>query len=453
MSLFWYLIKTRLGNLFSNSAGVWMSIGGSAAALFSVFYGFMLATLVALTPEDSDSRRQVIIILIGGLTSIIAFGVIKDFLPSYKRRPNLIPPNAPVGAFQRWLINQTTAILNLFVGAFILFTASFAIVSWTTLDGPMWISLFIAVIFTGEFISYVIRTLFEYHVRFHRLYLALTFALMGAMVYMFYQYYTTMSVWMPWAIMLGWGVLSLGVDLSVQELRTVRALQRDVLNPDQAIMRMVFRNDVVRRMLLLAFVFKVVMGVMLYFSIDRMFQTRVIANQIIVWQYYLLLLSPVVVFTYVFGNTWVFFKELYLNMQRVRPIQLSLFGTYLQLVTLPLLIDLTLVFFAIIIMELRWADAAGLVVMSHLVCISIGFTGSLLLPKKVDPSTTLRRSQIHTGVSVALFLTLVIFTTGYAFETTRWWSFGASVVFSSALLYAGFRNSGSYLHRINKLVT
>jgi hypothetical protein len=430
-----------------------MSVGGGAATLFAIVYGLMLGLLVALTPENSESRTQVTVILIGGLTSIIAFGVIKDFLPSYKRRPNLIPPNAPIGAIHRWLINQTTAVLNLFVGAFFLFTISFAAISWASLDGPMWISLFLAVVFTAEFCSYVIRTLFEYHVKFHRLFFALTIGLIASMVYMFYLFYSTMSMWMPWAITIAWGVLSLVIDLSVEELRTVRAIQRDILNTDQAIMRMVFRNDVVRRMLLLAFVFKIIMGVMLYFSIDRMFASRVIANQIIIWQYYLLLLSPVVVFTYVFGNAWVFFREVYLNMQRVRPIKFSLLGTYLQLVTLPLLIDLTLVFFAIIIMELRWADAAGLVVMSHMVCISVGFTGSMLLPKKVDPSTTLRRSQIHTGVSVTLFFLLVIFTTGYAFETTRWWSFGSSVIVSAILIYQGLRHSESYLHRINDMVT
>jgi hypothetical protein len=430
-----------------------MSVGGGAAALFAILYGLILGLLVALTPENSDSRTQVTVILIGGLTSIIAFGVIKDFLPSYKRRPNLIPPNAPVGAVHRWLINQTTAILNLFVGAFLLFTMSFATISWSSLDGPTWISLFIAVVFTAEFCSYVIRTLFEYQLKFHRLFLMLTMALIATMVYMFYLYYTTMSIWMPWAIMIAWGVLSLGVDLNVEELRTVRVIQRDILNADQAIMRMVFRNDVVRRMLLLAFVFKIIMGVILYFSIDRMFATRLVANQIIIWQYYLLLLSPVVVFTYVFGNAWVFFREVYLNLQRVRPIQFSLFGTYVQLVTIPLLIDLTLVFFAIIFIGLRWADAAGLVVMSHLLCLSIGFTGSMILPKKVDPSTTLRRSQIHTGVSITLFVVLVLFTTGYAFETTRWWSFGTSVVFSAVLIYVGMRYSETYLHRINDLVT
>ncbi len=430
-----------------------MSVGGGAAALFAVIYGLMLGLLVALTPENSESRTQVTIILIGGLTSIIAFGVIKDFLPSYKRRPNLIPPNAPLGAIHRWLINQTTAVVNLFVGAFLLFTISFASVSWSSLDGTTWISLFIAVVFTAEFCSYVVRTLFEYQLKFQRLFFVLTLTLIGSMIYMFYLYYTTMSLWMPWAIMVAWGVLSLGVDMSVEELRTVRTIQRDILNTDQAIMRMVFRNDVVRRMLLLAFVFKIIMAVMLYFSIDRMFATRVVANQIIIWQYYLLLLSPVVVFTYVFGNTWVFFREVYLNLQRVRPIQFSLFGTFLQLVSIPLLIDLTLVLFAIIIMELRWADAAGLVVMSHLLCIAIGFTGSMLLPKKVDPSTTLRRSQIHTGVSVALFVTLLLFTTGYAFETTRWWSFGSSLFFSGALIFVGLRYSETYLHKINDLVT
>jgi hypothetical protein len=453
MSLFLYLVRARFGNLFSKSTGIWMSVGGGAAALFAIIYGLMLGLLVALTPENSESRIQVSVILIGGLTSIIAFGVIKDFLPSYKRRPNLIPPNAPIGAVHRWLINQTTAILNLFVGAFILFTISFATISWSSLDGPTWISLFIAVVFTAEFCSYVIRTLFEYKLKFHKLFFVLTLALIATMVYMFYLYYTTMSIWMPWAIMIAWGVLSLGVDISVEELRTVRTIQRDILNTDQALMRMVFRNDVVRRMLLLAFVFKIIMGVMLYFSIDRMFATRVVANQIIVWQYYLLLLSPVVVFTYVFGNAWVFFREVYLNMQRVRPLRLSLFGTYLQLITLPLLIDLTLVLFIIVIMGLRWADATGLVVMSHLLCVAIGFTGSMLLPKKVDPSTTLRRSQIHTGVSLALFVVLVLFTTGYAFETTRWWSFGASVIFSGALIYVGLRYSETYLHRINDLVT
>jgi hypothetical protein len=453
MSLFLYLLRVRFGNLFSKSIGIWMSIGGGAAALFAILYGLVLGLLVAITPENSDTRIQVSVILIGGLTSIIAFGVIKDFLPSYKRRPNLIPPNAPIGAVRRWLINQTTAILNLFVGAFILFTISFASVTWTSLDGPTWISLFIAVVFTAEFCSYVIRTLFEYHLKYHRMFLVLTLALLATMVYMFYLYYTTMSIWMPWAIMIAWGILSLGVDLSVQELRTARAISRDILNTDQAIMRMVFRNDVVRRMMLLAFVFKIIMGVMLYFSIDRMFAARVIANQIIIWQYYLLLLSPVVVFTYVFGNAWVFFKEVYLNMQRVRPIRFSLFGTYLQLVTIPLLIDLTLVVFAIIFMGLRWADAAGLVVMSHLLCVAIGFTGSMMLPKKVDPATTLRRSQIHTGVSLTLFLVLVLFTTGYAFETTRWWSFGSSVIFSVVLIYSGMRYSETYLHRINDLVT
>jgi hypothetical protein len=453
MSLFLYLVRTRFGNLFSQSTGLWMSVGGGAAALFAILYGLLLGLLVALTPENSVSRTQVTVILVGGITSIIAFGVIKDFLPSYKRRPNLIPPIAPVGSVHRWLINQTTAVLNLFVGAFLLFTISFAIISWSSLDGPTWISLFLAVLFTAEFCSYVIRTLFEYHLRFHRLFLMLTLALVATMVYMFYLYYTTMSIWMPWAIMFAWGVLSLGVDLSVEELRTVRTTQRDILNTDQAIMRMVFRNDVVRRMLLLAFVFKIIMGVMLFFSIDRMFATRIIANQIIIWQYYLLLLSPVVIFTYVFGNAWVFFKEVYLNMQRVRPIRHSLFGTYVQLVTIPLLIDLTLVFFAIMIMELRWADAAGLVVMSHLLCVSIGFVGSILLPKKVDPSTTLRRSQIHTGVSLALFVVLVLFTTGYAFESTRWWTFGSSVIFSATLIYIGMRYSEIYLHRINNLVT
>jgi len=453
MSLFLYLLRVRFGNLFSKNTGIWMSVGGGAAALFAILYGLILGLLVAITPENSDTRTQVSVILIGGLTSIIAFGVIKDFLPSYKRRPNLIPPNAPVGAVHRWLINQTTAILNLFVGAFFLFTISFASATWTSLDGPTWISLFVAVVFTSEFCSYVIRTLFEYNLKYHRMFLALTLALLASMVYMFYLYYTTMSIWMPWAIMLAWGVLSLGVDLSVQELRTARAISRDILNTDQAIMRMVFRNDVVRRMMLLAFVFKIIMGVMLYFSIDRMFAARVVANQIIIWQYYLLLLSPVVVFTYVFGNAWVFFREVYLNMQRVRPIRFSLFGTYLQLVTIPLLIDLTLVVFAIIFMELRWADAAGLVVMSHLLCVAIGFTGSMLLPKKVDPATTLRRSQIHTGVSLTLFFVLVLFTTGYAFETTRWWSFGSSVIFSAALIYSGMRYSETYLHRINDLVT
>lgn len=453
MSLFTYLVRTRFGNLFSKSTGIWMSVGGGAAALFAILYGVMLGLLVALTPENSGSRTQVTVILIGGLTSIIAFGVIKDFLPSYKRRPNLIPPNAPTGAINRWLINQTTAILNLFVGAFLLCTMSFAIISWSTLDGPTWISLFIAVVFTAEFCSYVIRTLFEYQLKFHRLFLMLTMALIVTMVYMFYLYYTTMSIWMPWAIMTAWGVLSLVVDLNVEELRTARVIQRDILHADQAIMRMVFRNDVVRRMLLLAFVFKIIMGVILYFSMDRMSATRLVAHQIIIWPYYLLLLSPVAVFTYVFGNTWVFFREVFLNLQRVRPIQFSLFGRYMQLVTIPLLIDLTLVLFAIILLGLRWTDVSGLVVMSYLICLSVGFTGSMILPKRVDPATTLRRSQIHTGVSVTLFVVLVVFTTGYAFETTRWWSFGSSVVFSAVLTYVGIRYSEKYLHRINDLVT
>jgi len=450
MGIFQFLIRTRLKNVFKRNTGIWMSLGGASAALFAVVYGLLLGYLVLKTPDNPASRQEVVLILVGGLVSMIAFGVIKDFLPSYKRRPNLIPPTTPVSIFQRWAINQASAMMNLFVVAFLLFACSFAIVTWSTLDGPIWFSLFLAVILIAELCSYVIRTLFEYSVRLPKLFFGLTIALMAAMVYMFYQYYATMSLWMPWAILAGWLGLSLIVDINIKELRTASVVQRDIMNADQAIMRMVFRNDVVRRMLVLALVFKIVMAFILFEGLEQMFTTRLVSSQILFWQYLLLLLSPVLIFSYVFGNAWAFFSDVFFNLQRIRPIRFNLFGTYLQLVSVPLAIDLSLVLLGIAIMGLNWADAMGLVVMSHVLCVAVGFLGSLILPKKVDENMTWRKSQIHTGVSNALFVVLVVFTTGFAYEATRWWSFFGSLVLSLSLILLGIRLSERYVPKLTR---
>lgn len=449
MSILLFLFRTRINNLFSGtSKGIWMSMGGIVASLFAILYGFGLGFLVKLSQNNSDDRVQVVSIVASGLLAIIIFGIVKDFMPSYKRRPNMIPPNAPIVGIQRWAINQVSAMMNIFVIAFLMFTISFGIMSWSSLDGKIWISLFVVIIFIAELCSYVIRSLFEYNIRYKRIYFILTVVLMAIMAAMLSVFHTSMSVWMPWTMLAAWIGLSIAVDLSSTEVRTESTIQKDITNIDQALMMMVFRNDMVRRMLLLGLIMKLVVGIYLYYLING--STR--ENNFILWEFKLIFLSPVVIFTYVFGNAWSFFAHLFMNMQRTRPFNKQLFGTYLQLVSIPLAIDLSLVLMGTMIIGLDWGESIGLVVMTQILCVAIGFSGSVFLPKRVEPTATLRRSQIHTGVSIAIIACLILFTTGFAFDVTRWYTFGGAILLSFLTIAYTIQVSEKRVHQLVKVM-
>lgn len=433
MSILVYIVRTRIKNAFGRGTGVWMTAGGVFAGIFAVLYGLGFGFLAWESVSNVEVQREFDIrgMLTGVIVGMAVFGMMKDFVPSYKRRPNLVPALAPLSPFGRWVVNQASCYLNLFVLAFLLFGASFAVFGLRAPEGGMWLGMLVAVVFISETASFTLRTAFEFEVPGRSLWMVLPVILAAAVPVAAGFWGAGTPAWLLATALLASLGVSFAADSRNRGLRMARLAVNDAITMDQALVRMVFRNDMVRRMLLLGLVFKVVMGGFLYFQInlnDR-------PNSFLIWEFKLIFLSPVLVFTYVYGNTWAFFGQIFLALQRIRPATQPLLRHYVKLLALPLGLDLSFSFLGALLIGIDPLETLGLMVASTALCIAGGFAASMFLPKRLDPAATMRRSQIHTGASLGIILVLVVFCVGFAFDATRWWFVAGSVLVSALSLW------------------
>src|SRR5690606_9863291 len=166
MSILFYIVATRAKNAFSGGSGAWMTAGGIVAGLFAVLYGLGFGFLAREAALDADLDQELGMqgMLAGVLFGMAVFGIAKDLIPSYKRRPNLVPPLAPLSGGGRWAVNQASAFLNLYLLAFLLFAASFAVFGLSAPSGLLWLSMLVAAVLVAEAASFTLRTLFEFEV-------------------------------------------------------------------------------------------------------------------------------------------------------------------------------------------------------------------------------------------------------------------------------------------------
>ncbi len=441
MSILWFVVSTRIRNAFGKGTGAWMTAGGIFVGILAVLYGLgfgLLLSEAAYSPElEQDLELDLRGTLAGVLTGLATFAILKDFMPSYKRRPNLVPPLAPLSPLARWAVNQTSALLNLFVLALLLFTAGFSVFGLGATSGALWLGMFVAAVLVSEMASFSLRTAFEFDVPGRAFWAAANMALVAAIPLLAALWGTDVPAWLPWAAVPAGLAMSMAADLSARGLRMARVAVNDAIPVDRALMRMVFRNDLVKRMLLLGLVFKLVMGGFLYFQLN----VNKEPNSFLIWEFKLLFLSPVLVFTYVFGNAWAFFGHIFMNLQRVRPVAGALLRHYVRLLALPLGIDLAFELMGAMMIGLDLTESLGLMAATTALCLAGGFAGSLFLPKRLDPAATMRRSQIHTGTSLGLILVLVGLCVGFAFDLTRWWFVGGSILVSAAGVWLAQRRA------------
>lgn len=331
MDLILYYIPLKLRQVFNPVQNTWGFIGLLSFLLLGLFYGAGIAAIVdGNFLENADIAVEdvqvFLLLLIAGLTFI------RGYYPSYRPLQSWFKPFHALSPGQRFLLNYCNDLL----ATYFFSMASFIIVLVTFSETIRYtFGLQMGFVLLGvHVLRRMLQTVTEhklYFTRTTRLLLTLPLAVLAMVLVLLLlqSEYQFLLSGLAFAALLAAGFV-------LEELTRREAIQ--VHGTGKAgrsySVDLILQNKSVRVSLLMALVFK-----SLFLLLDLFFYAKkgshMFGNFALMW----LLVSPAIIFTYVFNNTWGYLRHLWLLADRATADARDLFVLLWGLVKRPLLLD------------------------------------------------------------------------------------------------------------------
>lgn len=383
MGVLIYLTALRVKRIFDFKAHPVKTIGTIFFLLIAGFYGYLFAFLT-----DSREFQKVLpqVEFIRYLISmLVVITFLRGFIPSYVPIKNMITQNYPIGKTRRFIYNLFSEFIYPFYFGMILFVFSFSFNVGA--EG----SVFSLIALSWIVISHLFKRLIQFSIEFSfekKDNLLIVFIL-SALIILYFIFLDKIEMYTNYAVTIS-GIVAL---LSFNYLFQNKYLEsKQLVNKvpkkkyfNMFIIKLLFNNNSLRTMIFVSVIMKSL------FTLMNMENLRNPNEMSWFWEVFLnFILSPLILFTYVFNNYFGFAKSTWLTINKSGAEVTSYLFLLLKMLSLPLIIDAAVaITFYIYFNMFNYANIM-IYINSTIVLFFIGFINSFYLSRKVQSMFSFR---------------------------------------------------------------
>ncbi len=341
-----------------------------------------------ITPEKLKALLLILIVVI--TTGRMVF-------PVYKPLKQSLPGYYPLSKFNRYL----SSVIIEFISPFFLYFSIFLITcSFFISDQCLgFLITGFVTMFSSQLLRHIIQLLVEYKFNTINRFIYITIlavTIFGLIKIPIFNIYTLLIISCVAVLLFFLGFV---LTNSLKERKNYIVTQKILFN--STILKILFNNKKVRLPIIIGFIFKIAI------LIINLITYKTNGKYLLDSRFLILLLSsPLIIFTYVFNNTWGYWKSLWFNIELRSGNYRLMIKQSLLLMLVPLIIDFLITFLLLIPLFPDLLFITYFYFTSTFFLISFSFFWSILTPVKVVSNFQMKgnTSQISIVVSMAVVL-------------------------------------------------
>lgn len=405
-----YNFWLRFSSLFNPKKQLGRFIGLIFAFIFAAFYGILFGFLFSTDEWEEVGLSTRDNFMIGIFAFFFFMTILRGFYPSYQQLGTWVRPFFPLSKFQRYNLKLSADYASAFFIPGTIFVIGFCLMANDTL-GWHYILKFIITLLGANIVRRMIQAFIEFKLKKEGgLFAAILLGLAGLVVLQIYfPIYSATPIWADLLTM----ALIYGSGFVLEEILPVERKLNETVERESSNLysSLLFRNKKVRSSILVGLLFKA--G---FLTADTITFSRsgehLFDSDVLIWIFF----SPVIIFNYVFNNTWGYYRNLWLMLDRAPQPAMELRSFYLKLLRIPLLLDfvIAMLYLAfrpdwLLIGSISWISIA-------VISIVFGFYWSMLKPKLILKTISSRsNTYIWSNLLGMLFVMLL-----YGMLLTSW---------------------------------
>jgi hypothetical protein len=392
-----FYIWLKLKQVFRGPVNIWKLLIILSVILSAVFYGTLFGLFSKEVYSGELENIEYLDLIRYVLMGMLLLSLIRIVLPSYRPLQRIVPDYYPISTFNKLSLSFVIDILSKFYLFLFIFALS-AVFFIPALKLVFIISAF-SMILTGIAVRRIIQTLIEYqNPQISGILGVAALALIFAF-FIFTERILNLGHWLIPLLVLPILAIAFGIESSAQEKRIKYDTQKSSVN--NVYLQILWNNEKVRIPLLVGIAMKlVILSVDLYLWLKN--GEHIMKGQGIYW----LFGTPTFLFTYVFNNTWGFFKPLWLNFELRSGNYKRLISHIAKLLVLPVSIDMLITF---PVLFYTWDSPIMIlsIYFTSLISLTLGsFFWSLWSPKKIRKTFQTGGSSSTGSNITAIFIVL-----------------------------------------------
>lgn len=403
-------------------------------ALVIGLYSWLFSTfcnLVLLGEVDALTIEQ----LMNYFLAVLGFVTLaRMIVPTYKRLMPLLPQIYPITHWQQYIF----ALASDYFRPFFLYSILFIVGSSAFLNeyNTTFLVSGILVLFTTQLIRRMIQTVVEFRLK-KPAYLILI-PLAGLLALFFLNLNASNLVgWM--GILYVFLLVISGYYFEINHIERKQNKATKKSKEGWVYLKLIVRNPKARVPLLVGFFLKmIIMGGDFYLFTTK--GEHILNGEFLYW----IFVSPLVIFTYIFNNTWGFWKAIWLNTELRSGSAKELMRQNLRLLTIPLLVDFVI---TVPILLLSW-DNPGFIVIFYLtstmLLIPLSFIWSTLTPRQINSTFQMKGSTSPISLfitgGVVMLLTLMLISDWFYFLIPIYFILGGFSIYIAQLYYDDWKH-------------
>lgn len=394
--ILFYKIKTFAQNL----KNLWKLLIGLVFFLVSGLYGYLFGKVSdsILTGEINFTTQEIYTNYL--LIIIFVFTLLRMIIPNYKPMDDIFPKYFPITNIERYLISIINDFLNSYFLYLIVFVLVFSFNS-TYQTGDFLLASVVMLI-----AAQLIRRSIQYFVDFNLKMIGKIIPLLVIIVA--FQMLVSQNIIEINKIQLFLFVSTLLITGYIQESVIIETKKKYFTNNSisgNITLKLLINNKNARLILVIGFIVKVFFVSAGYFISNSKSSNN--SDDIFFW----IFISAVYIFTYVFNNTWGFWKNIWLNYELRNGDYKAMMKQSFFIMLIPLSIDFIVTIPTILITSNLKVFALSYYFTSTIFLVLLSFLWSFLVPKKINSGfqmggTVSLLSAIVSGGGVFLLITM-----------------------------------------------
>jgi len=394
-----YYIIMRMKRFFLGFKSPWKIVLHLIFLFTAWAYGRLFAELTNKASNgvlDSVSPEFLInfaLLFIAGIT------IIRMIVPTYKPQKQVLPTYYPISKWQRYCLS----VVSDFQTSYFFYIALFVVISFWNLEYSK-----LTFLFTGFSIllsAHLVRRMFHYYIdfklnAFSYVYFAITtliFTVVVLNIDFFLHYLQYVSILVPILLFF------VGYFLECQVIENKNVELTTSSSKGNYLFKLLVNSNKARLPLivgLLVKLFILVIDLVMFKSKGK----HIFDGQLVYWMF----ASPLIVFTYIFNNTWGFWKNIWLNYELRSGKYSDMINFNLRLLFIPLTID---VLITLPILLFSWHNYQFILLfyftsLVFLICTS--FVWSLLFPMAIKSTFQMKGSSSFVSSFVTMIAVILL---------------------------------------------
>jgi len=371
-------------------------------ALTSVLYGWLLALFSQQVLMGDVGELTINLLFNYILLIIFIITLLRMIFPTYKPQQALFPLSYPLSRWHGYLFS----VINGFFTPYFFYLLLF-LVSGSVFLGEYNIVFLAAgslVLVSSQLFTRLIQYFIDFRLKKKAFLVLVLVAILATGLYLLSITLVDFGSW-PGILVVALLLVS-GYFLEINQLEPKKHEHNGGLKKNSGVyLKLITNNPKVRGPLLVAMVGKV-----LFFGVDIFLMETKEEHLMNGELFYWIVASPLIIYTYVFNNTWGFWKAIWLNIEIRTGDAKQLLWQHLRLMSLPLIADICI---TLPLLYISWGEAGFILTFyftSAFFLIAMSFFWSVFTPRQINATFQMKGSTSPVSVLISMAGVLLLTT-------------------------------------------